>query len=401
MLDHHNVVTGVVQLINKKRDPRAVLQASLVEEEVIPFTSVDEELARSLASQAAVAYENAQLIQQIRELFDKFIYRAVTAIELRDPTTAGHSERVKDLSVCLIERVDAISTGPLANVRFTRDQVEELRYAALLHDFGKVAVQEKYLRKGKKLYASRMVAIEQRFAFILKSIEVDYLRKRLAAGASGRQAADEIEALEKELRDRQAEVRRVLDMVRRANEPKVVEDETFRALMNLPARPFVSFEAQDALSVEAWAEAPFLSTPEIEALSISKGSLSAHERTMIQSHVQHTYDFLKTLPWTNDLQRIPEIAWKHHEKLDGSGYPQKLRAADIPVQSRIMTIADIYDALVAWDRPYKPPVTEERARDILCDEARKGQLDKDLLQVFLETKVYDLPEFRQKLRRKA
>ena len=191
MKDHQDLVIGVVQLINKKRDPEAVLQsASLVDDQVISFTSVDRNLVESLASQAAVAFENADLIERIRKLFDEFIHAAVAAVERRDPTTSGHSERVAILTVGLVEKVDGATTGPFAGTRFSRDEMEELRYAALLHDFGKVAVQEKYLRKGKKLYATQTIAIRQRFAYILKSIEADHLRARLEALDSGRSGGD-------------------------------------------------------------------------------------------------------------------------------------------------------------------------------------------------------------------
>jgi HD-GYP domain-containing protein (c-di-GMP phosphodiesterase class II) len=401
MRDHENAVIGVVQLINKKHDRDAILQPlALVDEQVIPFTEIDEELAGSLASQAAVAFENAELIQTIRTLFETFVHAAVAAIEQRDPTTSGHSERVAILTVGLIERVDAIAFGPLADVRFTPDQVEEVRYAALLHDFGKVAVQEKYLRKGKKLYASQMIAIRQRFAYILKAIEADHLRARLEAHEAGRASAALVE-IEAEYLRRKSDAERVLQAVLKANEPTVVEEESFRAVMSLPARRFPSFEDQEKFPVEEWAEEPFLSTEEIEVLSIRKGSLSEPERRKIESHVSHTYEFLQKLPWTGDLRSIPEIAWAHHEKLDGSGYPRGLKAPDIKPQSRMMTIADIYDALVAWDRPYKRAVSEERARAILCEEAQAGKLDQELLHVFLETEVFRLPAFKALLRPRA
>ena len=401
MRDHENAVIGVVQLINKKRDRQAILQpVALVDEQVIPFTEIDEELAGSLASQAAVAFENADLLLRMRQLFETFVHAAVAAIEQRDPTTSGHSERVAILTVGLIERVDAVAFGPLAEMRFTPDQVEEVRYAALLHDFGKVAVQEKYLRKGKKLYASQMIAIRQRFAYILKAIEAEYLRARLAALDSGR-SGDALVEIEAEYRRRHGAAERVLQAVLKANEPSVVEEESFRAVMSLPARRFPSFEDQEKFPVEEWAEEPFLSTEEIEVLSIRKGSLSEPERRKIESHVSHTYEFLQKLPWTGDLRSIPEIAWAHHEKLDGSGYPRGLTASQIRPQSRIMTIADIYDALVAWDRPYKRAVSEERARAILCEEAQAGKLDQELLHVFLETEVFRLPAFKALLQPRA
>jgi HD-GYP domain-containing protein (c-di-GMP phosphodiesterase class II) len=401
MKDHQDVVIGVVQLINKKRDPEAVLQsASLVDDQVISFTTVDRHLVESLASQAAVAFENTDLLQRMRQLFETFVHAAVAAVEQRDPTTSGHSERVAILTVGLIEKVDAVSVGPLAELRFTRDQVEELRYAALLHDFGKVAVQEKYLRKGKKLYASQMIAIRQRFAYILKAIEADYLRARLQALASGDGSPDSLVAIEAEHQRRRDEAERVLHAVMSANEPTVLEEESFRAMMNLPARSFQGFEDQELFPVEGWAEGPFLSTDEVEALSIRKGSLSEAERRKIESHVSQTYEFLQKLPWTGELRSIPEIAWAHHEKLDGSGYPRGLKASEIRPQSRMMTISDIYDALVAWDRPYKRAVSEERARAILCEEAQAGKVDQELLRVFLEAEVYRLPAFSKLLRRR-
>ena len=402
MRDHKDLVIGVVQLINKKRGRSVRFESvSQIEREVIPFTTVDTDLVRSLASQAAVAFENADLIDRIRTLFDQFIHRAVAAVELRDPTTAGHSERVAVLSVGLIEKVDAVSTGRLAALRFSRDQVEELRYAALLHDFGKVAVQEKYLRKEKKLYAMQMVAIRQRFAYILKAIEADHLRARLEALESGRSGADHLAAIDAEYARRRAEAQRVLGVVHAANEPTVVEEDSFRAVMNLPSRRFGCFEDMLDFPVEGWAEGPFLSATEVEALSIRRGSLSSDERREIESHVSHTYEFLKEMPWTSDLRRIPEIAGKHHEKLDGSGYPDGLRAPEIPVESRMMTIADIFDALVAWDRPYKKSVSVERALGILNQEAEAGKLDPELLRVFVEARVFDLPEFKKRLQKKA
>lgn len=395
MRDHQDVVIGVVQLINKKRDPGAVLQSpSLVDDQVISFTTVDRNLVESLASQAAVAFENADLILRIRQLFDEFVHAAVSAVEQRDPPTSGHSGRVAELTVALAEKVDAASSGPYADLRLSRDQLQELRYAALLHDFGKVAVQEKVLGKRKKLYASRLVAVRQRFAYILKALEADYLKARLEAVTAGRASPESLAVLETEYQRRRDDTKRVLEAVVQANEPTVVEEESFRLLMTEPPRPFADHAAEERFPVEDWAQAPHLSTQEVEALSIRKGTLTAVERLEIESHVSHTYEFLKKIPWTGEFRGIPEIAWAHHEKLDGSGYPRGLTAPDIPVQSRMMTISDIYDALVALDRPYKRAVSVERALDILADEARRGRIDSDLLGVFVEAKIYDLPAFK-------
>jgi HD-GYP domain-containing protein (c-di-GMP phosphodiesterase class II) len=402
MRDHKDTVIGVVQLINKKRDRDAVLQpVSLIEEAVIPFTTTDQDLVRSLASQAAVAYENVQLLGDITTLFDRFVRAAAKAVEARDPVTSGHSERVAELTVALAERVDRLATGPYAGTRFTPEQVQEIRYAGLLHDFGKVAVQEKVLGKRKKLYATRMVAVKQRFAYILKSFEADYLRARMEAAASGRAGADELAALEADYLRRRAENERVLQAVVRANEPTIVEEESFAALMNLPTRRFPDHHAEDDFPVENWAQEPHLSADEIESLSIRRGTLTPAERKEIESHVSHTYEFLRQIPWTGEFRNIPQIAWAHHEKLDGSGYPRGIRAAEIPVQSRMMTISDIFDALVALDRPYKKAATLEEALGILQREACRGQLDADLLGVFVEAKLFELPAFTALLRPRA
>ena len=402
MRDHHDTVIGVVQLINKKRDRDAVLwPTTLVEEQVIPFTSVDEDLVASLTSQAAVAFENTDLLQRMRRLFDDFVHAAVQAIEQRDPTTSGHSERVAILTVGLMEKVDQIQSGPLANERYSREQVEEVRYAALLHDFGKVAVQEKYLRKANKLYASQLLALRQRFAYILRSIEADYLRAKLQAFESGTASPAALAAIEADYQRRRAEAERVLDLVERANTPAVVEEQGVLAITGLPARRFASYEDLQQFPVEHWAEGPYLSGDEIEVLSIRRGSLSEAERRKIEEHVTETWKFLQALPWTSELRRVPELAYAHHEKLNGTGYPRKLKGDEIPRQTRMMTISDIFDALVATDRPYKKAETVERAREILWQDARAGKLDQQLLQVFIEAELHRLPAFQNLLKQRT
>jgi HD-GYP domain-containing protein (c-di-GMP phosphodiesterase class II) len=381
MRDHRGEVLGVVQLINKKSDPHAVLSPPAVAEtQVVPFTSVDEELVSSLASQAAVALENTTLIQGVKDLFKSFVDAAVTAIEARDPTTSGHSGRVAKLTVGLAEMVDRCEQGRLRAVRFNRDQLEEIRYASLLHDFGKVGVREKVLIKGKKLYVGEVLLIRQRFAYIQRSLEAEHLRAKLAQIASGDARPDLIAQLDRAHAERQAEIDAMLQVVLEANEPALLDEGSLRALEELPARHFVDPDGRLQ---------PFLTAEELEALRITRGSLSRTERLQIESHVTHTYNFLSQIPWTGEYRRIPEIAYAHHEKLDGTGYPRRLKAEAIPVQSRMMTIADIYDALVAWDRPYKKAVAPERALDILREECQAGKLDDELLALFIGARVWE------------
>ena len=381
MRDHQNKVIGVVQLINKKRDAKMVLQpVGVVDEYVIPFTSVDEELVGSLASQAAVAFENTKLLADIKGLFNSFVKAAVTAIESRDPTTSGHSERVAKLTVGLAEKIDAASSGLFKDVRFTPDQLQEINYASLLHDFGKVGVREKVLIKGKKLYVGEMMVLRQRFAYIKRTMEAEHLRAKLDQVMRGQATPDLLSQMDGTYEERQKEIDLTLRTVLQANEPSILEEESFRALMDLPGRTFSDMEGNPQ---------PFLTSNEVQALSIRRGSLSDKERREIESHVTHTFRFLSEIPWTGEYRGVPTIAYAHHEKMDGTGYPRKLKAEEIPIQSRMMTISDIFDALVAWDRPYKKSVPVERALDILADEARHGKLDPTLLAVFVEAKVYE------------
>jgi HD-GYP domain-containing protein (c-di-GMP phosphodiesterase class II) len=381
MRDHKGTVVGVVQLLNKKKDPKSVLRpVALVEEAVIPFTAVDEELVTSLASQAAVAFENTRLIGEIKDLFYAFVRASVTAIESRDPTTSGHSGRVAILTVGIAERMDALATGPFKDIRFTKDQLQEINYASLLHDFGKVGVREKVLIKGKKLYVGETAVVRQRFAYVKRTLEAQYLRAKLEQVLAGRSTPELLAQMDREHEAQQAETDALLRMVMQANEPTVLEEDVVRALMDLPNRTFTDMEGT---------RQPYLTRNELVALSIRKGSLTDEERRDIEKHVSHTFQFLSQIPWTTEYRRVPEIAYAHHEKLDGTGYPRKLKGTDIPIQSRMMTISDIFDALVAWDRPYKKSVPVEKALDILRDEARAGKLDGGILDLFVEAKIYE------------
>jgi response regulator RpfG family c-di-GMP phosphodiesterase len=265
-------------------------------------------------------------------------------------------------------------------VRFTRDQLQEIRYASLLHDFGKVGVREKVLIKGKKLYVGEMLLIKQRFSYIKRTLEAEHMRAKVEQLQSGPAAPDLLVEMDRTYETQREEIDGLLRMIVQANEPTILEEESFRALMDLTGRSFADVEGS---------RQPFLTPNEVAALSIRKGSLSEKERREIESHVTHTFRFLSEIPWTGEFRRVPEIAYAHHEKLDGTGYPRRLKAAEIPIQSRMMAISDIFDALVAWDRPYKKAVPVERALSILRDESQMGKLDRQILDVFIDAKIYE------------
>ncbi len=383
MKDHKEEIIGVLQLINRKRNFDAILTLREdVDKQVVPYSRRTVEMVTALAGQAAVAIENSRLYEDIEKLFEGFVLAAVHAIEQRDPTTYGHSGRVAGMTVGLAEVVDRAGDGPYRGVKFSREQLKEIRYAALLHDFGKVGVREQVLVKAKKLYPSDLGLVRHRHAFIRRTAEREFWRKRAefleSHGKTGYDGfvTELTAAHEQELK----ELDRFLEIVLHANEPTILPDGSFDELKAWAKR---EFHGLDGVSE------PFLSPDEVRYLTIRKGSLDDAERHEIESHVTHTYQFLQRIPWTRELQQIPLIAYGHHEKMDGRGYPRRITADAIPVQTRMMTISDIYDALTAQDRPYKRAVSTDRAFDILTAEVKDGQLDADLFKLFIEGRVFE------------
>ncbi|HMA22492.1 MAG: HD-GYP domain-containing protein [Gemmatimonas sp.] len=380
---HRDETIGVLQLINRKRDAETKLSSpEVVDREVLSFDQHALELVSALASQAAVAIENGRLYEDIERLFEGFVTAAVTAIESRDPTTSGHSFRVATLTVGLAEAVDRAGEGPYRDVRFNRGQLRELRYAGLLHDFGKVGVREEVLTKAKKLYPEDMELIRHRFAYMMQAADVGFERARADFLLThGRDRYDaELAELAQIRQSTREELCRFLDAITRANEPTVLAEGSFDALREIGRRTYVDFEGR---------ERPLLGDEELQFLMIRRGSLDENERREIESHVTHTYRFLEQIPWTPELRGIPEIALGHHEKLNGRGYPRAVTAEAIPVQTRMMTISDIFDALTAGDRPYKRAVPWPRALDILRMEATEGMLDQHLLKSFIDARIFE------------
>lgn len=375
-------VIGVLQLINRKRDFDARLSsAEAVAQQVVPFDDYVAEVVAALAAQAAVAIENSRLYEDIERLFEGFVTAAVTAIESRDPTTSGHSFRVATLTTGLAESVDRAGEGPYRGLQFSKDQLRELRYAGLLHDFGKVGVREQVLVKQKKLYGPDLTLLRNRFQFLMQQADLEYERERaeFLAEHGQRDYADAAARLDAYRRERRDQLVRWLDAITRANEPTILPEGTFHELEEIHRQTYVDFDG---------VVRPLLSDDELRFLMINKGNLDPRERREIESHVTHTYRFLQQIPWTKELKGIPQIAYGHHEKLNGMGYPRGVKDVEIPVQTRMMTIADIYDALTATDRPYKRAVPAERALDILQAEAKDGLVDPHLLATFTAAQVW-------------
>lgn len=383
-LNKKKSVIAVLQFINKKRERHLKLLPGTDNRDLIlPFDSESFLLLQALAGQAGVAIENAILYNDIQNLFEGFVRASVMAIEQRDPTTSGHSFRVADLCVALAQAVNDSASSEFIPHKQSDQQLRELRYAALLHDFGKVGVRESVLVKAKKLSAENLESIRYRVLITKERLHNKALSEQIRMMQDGIFTQAQLSTLQSTLVHEIERLDGFFETICRANEPSVLEEESLENLVRAAEyRPSFAHE-KDFLVVRE---------DEFKLLSIRKGSLSAEERLEIESHVTHTRAFLDLIPWTDELKNIPDIAAAHHEKLNGSGYPLGIKGDRIPFASKIMTICDIYDALTASDRPYKAAVSTEKALEIMRNEALTGAIDRQLLEVFVSNRIYKVTE---------
>ncbi len=382
MVSNTGKIRGVLQIINKVNE-QSFQKKTFHLHDVVSFTEEDTDLMKAFASQASVALENAKLTDDIENLLESFIRASVTAIEARDPSTSGHSDRVAVLTVELARATHRCDDGIYKGFNLTDSQIREIRYAALLHDFGKIGVRESILSKEKKLYPYELESIMLRIDNAnLKHELTQWRDTALELGdllKDGKQqdpafmlgkVAQRADAFKKKLNIIRL---KIID----ANQPQIMHGD-------VDIVELIAGISQISKEIDM----NFVNSHELIKLSLPKGSLSEEERKEINSHVSHTYSFLRQIHWTEDLRDVADIAHAHHEKCDGTGYPRGLTTEHIPIQSRMMTITDIYDALTSMDRPYKKAVTTERALDILNQEARAGKLDTELLKIFIEAGIF-------------
>jgi HD-GYP domain-containing protein (c-di-GMP phosphodiesterase class II) len=352
------------------------------------FSEEDLRILTGISAQLAIALKNAQYYADIEVLFEGIIRAAVRAIESRDPVTAGHSFRVADLAERLASAVDRTDGHGLADVHFSPEEMKELRYTALLHDFGKIGVRERVLTKEKKLHPHQMGLVKERFALARARIEANLYRQVIEAHLRNPLSSAELSRLwdrvRQDLATRVEQLDRLLAAVEHANDPGHADTDPI---------PDLQAAARYRIPGDDRTPGVLLDADELACLSLANGTLSAEERVQMQSHVTHTFAFLSLIPWTPPLSRIPEFAYAHHERLDGSGYPRGLTAAQLPVQANILAVADIYDALRAGDRPYRAAMPQDQALDVLRREAMAGRLDEALVEVFVESKAYRLGEY--------
>jgi HD-GYP domain-containing protein (c-di-GMP phosphodiesterase class II) len=389
---------GVLQLINRKQNAEQFITPENALVITQAYSDWEQQIIVALASQAAISIERNQLQESIEDLFAGFVSASVQVIEARDPATAGHSARVADLTVRLAEETHAVDYGCLQPVLFNDQQLQEIRYASLLHDFGKVGVAESVLQKEKKLYPEQLQSIRDRMLMMQQQWQLECAQEKyqqlLNSGLGHQQSADCLHCqqaliLDQALQSRLDRLAQHWDLISQVNEPHVMRRPDFAESIENTVRDLQELANCSYQDVDGHWQ-PVITDVEIEQLLIPRGTLTIAERDQIEAHVIHTYDFLKQIPWTRHLQGVPEIARSHHEKLDGTGYPQGLMAVEIPIQSQMMAIADIYDALTASDRPYKPRLSIEKSLAILQQEATQQKINPDLLELFKKRQVYQV-----------
>ena len=348
-------VVGVLQLMNKKKQASATIaSAEAFDTAVIPFSPADVEFIESVAAQAAVSIERAQLAENIRELFEGFLRSSIAAIDERDRTTSGHSKRVMGYAMAFAEAAGADPGSPFAELVSTPERKRQLQFAALLHDIGKIGVPERILTKEGRLPKSE---------FMLLMVRLDYSAfalKYAPESVSWRSA--------KEIADDRHFLERINTAVR-------LNDDDLERVALLQSK---YYHAADGSRVS------FLSDGERESLSVRTGNLTGDEREAIHSHAISTYRILSKIPWTRQFEMIPIIAATHHERIDGSGYPHGLHGDEMTRESKVLAVIDVYDALVAQDRPYKPKMAPQKAVEILNREVAAGHLDADVVRFFVE-----------------
>jgi len=377
MRNHLDEIIGVIQLINCKEPPadhkdikgNEAYEVTLETEEdfqklVFVFETRYEGLMESIASQAAIALENGKMIKQIEYQFDAFVKASVQAIESRDAATRGHSMRVADISLRLARLISESTDEDLKDVLFSERKLKEIELAGLLHDFGKVYIDDRIFKKAKKFYPEEWELIKLKTALFRARIRLSDLDNDEGSSDTDRS----IESLET-----------VFNTISKLNEPSVIEEGPDVLLDSIE-----KWQNEMNLMDDDGKPLALINDDERYILSTQRGSLTPKERDVIQSHVEHTYSFVKNIPWPDDLELIPQIAYQHHEMLDGSGYPNGLRGDEILYQARIMAIADLYDALSATDRPYKKPLSQEKVIMIMNGEAERGKIDKAVYRKFLE-----------------
>ena len=370
--NHENDVIGVLQLLNATNP---------ISNEVIAFSQDYENLSESLASQAAVSITNAKLIANMTELFEAFVKVMATAIDEKSPVTGGHIRRVAELTLTMAEVIHDLDEGHFKDKTFSPDQMYELRIAAYMHDIGKVTSPVEIVEKAKKLQTifDRIQYVRLRMAYIIQKIKLEGQEAKIKILQNG-SSPEKLNSIEKETLEKLMEIEEIQRFINKCNEPgEFLDDEILVRLKEVSEKTYID---------DAGEQQPFLTADELVNLSIRRGSITEKERQKMQGHAAVTLKMLKQIPFTKKLKNIPDFAGAHHEFLNGKGYPLGLKGDEISFEGRLMAVTDIAEALTASDRPYKKAMPLETVYRILRSMVEGGELDPNLVELFIEKEVY-------------
>ena len=348
--DHEDKIIGVLQLWN------AIDKNT---NEIIAFEESQVKLIESLSSQAAVAYNNNKLIKYLEDLFKSLIRYTVKAIDQKTHHTAGHSSRVAKLTRKTAEVISKFKNGKYKNIIFNDDELEEIWISGLMHDVGKIGTPEKILDKNNKIEKNGFEVIKSRFNHIKSVIKL---------------TSDKEEKAKSELKI----INEDFKLIKLVNEKGFITNDEKDKIKNIQHKSF--FDGFNNIN--------YLTDKELECLLIEKGNLTIDERKIMQDHIIGTKDLLNKLRFPEKLKNVPLFAGAHHENIDGNGYPDGLKGDEIPLPAKIMAIADIWDAVTAQDRPYRPPVSDDIACNIIREEVDSGKLDGDLVELFINNEIW-------------
>jgi HD-GYP domain-containing protein (c-di-GMP phosphodiesterase class II) len=369
MKDHEGDLIGVLQLINARDTETGA---------TCPFSDTDQRLIEALASQAAIAITNQQLIKHLEVLFESFVKLINLGIDEKSPHTGKHCEQVPELTMMLADATHRTSSGPLADFKMTERDRKELWLAGLLHDCGKITTPVHVVEKATKLQTitDRIHLVDARFEVIKREAEIRALKEKLAAGNDPKRH----EEINRSLSETIAMLDDERAFIRRANVGgEFMKPEDQERVRQIAKRRWIGPDGN---------EQDLLTDEEVMNLTIRAGTLNDEERQIINNHISVTIRMLESLPWPRHLERVPEYAGGHHERMDGKGYPRGLRGDQMSVQARMMAIADIFEALTAKDRPYKKGKTLSESLEILGGFRQRDHIDPDLFDVFVREKVY-------------
>lgn len=358
--NHEKKIIGVLQLLNKTDM-----------EKVVAFNEEDEEITLSLASQAAVAITNTNLIEDLENLLESFLRSIIYAIRKKSTYTSNHINKMVALSKMIAKAVNE-DEGFYKEKTFSVDELKQINFAALMHDVGKLSTPDYILDKATKLDGlnDNIEVIKTRAWAIKKEIEVAYLKKEM----SKVEFENNIKKIDKDLA-----------LLVKSNEgSEFLPDEVVKEINSIAQYPFTCNNQKFYLITEE----------EAKLLTIQKGTLTTEEKNIINEHAKISIDILNKLPFPDKYKNIPSISGNHHEKINGKGYPSGLKGDEISFEARILAIADIFEALTASDRPYKKANNLSTAMKILFFMAKDDDLDRDLVKFFYNSGLYK--EFAKK-----